>query len=64
MRCGVRPFMSFNQIIGLRKLIIIDRAKGIVDLKILPTNHLEQLFGDRSGSWSVRTNKQWRICFT
>jgi len=51
------------QRIGLRKLIIIHRSKDIVDLKIPPGNRLEKLSGDRIGSWSIRINDQWRICF-
>jgi proteic killer suppression protein len=29
-----------------------------------PSNRLEKLNGDRAGRWSVRINKQYRICFT
>jgi proteic killer suppression protein len=29
-----------------------------------PSNRLEKLRGDRAGRWSVRINKQYRICFT
>lgn len=35
----------------------------INDLKIPPSNHLEQLKGDRKGEYSIRINDQWRICF-
>ena len=49
--------------IGLRKLIIINRAKDLNDLKIPPGNKLEQLYGDRQDQFSIRINDQYRICF-
>jgi len=51
------------QRIGLRKLIIINRAKDLNDLKIPPGNKLEQLTGNRQGQYSIRINDQFRICF-
>lgn len=51
------------QRIGLRKLIIINRAKDLNDLKIPPGNKLEKLTGNRQGQFSIRINNQWRICF-
>jgi addiction module HigA family antidote len=51
------------QRIGLRKLIIINRAKDLNDLGIPPGNKLEQLSGDRKGQFSIRINDQYRICF-
>ncbi len=51
------------QRIGLRKLILIHRAKDVNDLRIPPGNRLEQLSGDRKGQYSIRINDQWRICF-
>lgn len=52
------------QRIALRKLIIIDNAENINDLRVPPANHLEQLSGDREGQYSIRINNQFRICFT
>ncbi|EEJ41294.1 type II toxin-antitoxin system RelE/ParE family toxin [Limosilactobacillus vaginalis] len=52
------------QRIALRKLIMIDNAENINDLRIPPANHLEQLSGDREGQYSIRINSQFRICFT
>jgi proteic killer suppression protein len=46
-----------------RKLIIIDAAEAINDLRIPPGNRLEKLKGDRDGQFSIRINDQWRICF-
>ena len=51
------------QRIGLRKLIIINRAKDLNDLSIPPGNKLEQLSGERKGQFSIRINDQYRICF-
>ncbi|MCL4467946.1 MAG: type II toxin-antitoxin system RelE/ParE family toxin [Deltaproteobacteria bacterium] len=51
------------QQIALRKLIMINNAKNMNDLRIPPANRLEKLSGDRSGQYSIRINDQWRICF-
>lgn len=48
---------------ALIKLMQIDNAEKIDDLKIPPSNHLELLSGDRAGQYSIRINNQWRICF-
>lgn len=52
------------QKIALRKLIMMDNAENIQDLKVPPSNHLEKLSGDRAGQYSIRINDQYRICFT
>ena len=52
------------QKVALRKLMMIDNAKTLDDLRIPPNNHLEQLHGDRASQYSIRINDQWRICFT
>lgn len=51
------------QKMALRKLIMIDNAKDVNDLKVPPGNHLEQLKGNRLGQYSIRINDQYRICF-
>lgn len=48
---------------ALNKLIAINIAISINDLRNPPSNHLEQLKGKRASQYSVRINKQWRICF-
>ena len=48
---------------ALRKLLILDAAEALDDLKVPPGNRLEKLHGDRAGQHSVRVNQQWRICF-
>ena len=52
------------QTIALRKLIYMDKAKSLNDLRIPPANRLELLHGDREGQYSIRINSQYRICFT
>ncbi|MEX2436777.1 MAG: type II toxin-antitoxin system RelE/ParE family toxin [Candidatus Paceibacterota bacterium] len=46
-----------------RKLIIIDSAVSLIDLKSPPGNNLKKLKGNRDGQYSTRINNQWRICF-
>ncbi len=51
------------QQIGRRKLRMLNNSQNLIDLKIPPSNQLESLKGDRKGQYSIRINKQWRICF-
>lgn len=51
------------QQIALRKLIMIDNAQSVEDLRVPPGNHLERLQGDREGQYSIKINDQYRICF-
>lgn len=46
-----------------RKLDMIDAARAVQDLRQPPGNRLELLRGDRRGTYSIRINDQWRICF-
>lgn len=46
-----------------RKLLLVDAATRLEDLRVPPGNRLEQLSGDRRGLHSIRVNDQWRICF-
>lgn len=48
---------------AFNKLNLIDVAESIKDLKFPPSNFLEKLQGDRLGQYSIRINKQYRICF-
>ena len=52
------------QKVALRKLIMIDNAQSLEDLRVPPANRLEQLQGDRDGQYSIRINDQYRICFS
>lgn len=51
------------QRIALRKLIMIDAADSVNDLRVPPGNRLESLSGDRKGQYSIRINDRFRICF-
>jgi proteic killer suppression protein len=46
-----------------RKLLLLDGAGALNDLRSPPGNRLEALKGDRRGQHSIRINDQWRICF-
>lgn len=45
------------------KLLLLDAAEEIGDLRTPPGNRLEVLRGRRAGQHSIRVNRQWRICF-
>ena len=49
--------------LAYRKLLVLDAAERLEDLRVPPGNQLEKLSGDRKGQHSIRINKQWRICF-
>ncbi|NMG10653.1 type II toxin-antitoxin system RelE/ParE family toxin [Brasilonema sp. UFV-L1] len=51
------------QKVALRKLLLLNAATSINDLRIPPGNRLEKLVGNRKGQYSIRINDQWRICF-
>lgn len=46
-----------------RKLTQINRVRGLAELAVPPGNKLERLLGDRAGQYSIRINRQYRICF-
>ena len=49
--------------IGRRKLRMVNNAQDLRDLRSPPGNRLDQLKDDRAGQYSVRINRQWRVCF-
>lgn len=51
------------QRVALRKLVLLDAAVSLDDLRSPPGNRLEKLAGDRAGEHSIRINDQWRVCF-
>ncbi len=59
----IRRFPVSLQRTMLRKLVVLDAADSLHDLRSPPGNRLEKLRGDRSGQHSIRINDQWRICF-
>ncbi|MBW4657140.1 MAG: type II toxin-antitoxin system RelE/ParE family toxin [Drouetiella hepatica Uher 2000/2452] len=51
------------QTVALRKLLMLDAAVSINDLRVPPGNRLKKLEDDREKQYSIRINDQWRICF-
>ena len=49
--------------IAWRKLVMLDAAERLNDLRVPPGNRLEKLGGEREGQYSIRINDQWRISF-
>jgi proteic killer suppression protein len=45
------------------RLIRLDAATSLEDLRALRGNRLEALSGRRKGQFSIRINDQYRICF-
>jgi proteic killer suppression protein len=48
---------------ALAKLIAVNIATNVEELRVPPGNRLEKLRGDREGKWSIRINQQYRVCF-
>ena len=57
-----RRFRAIERI-ARRKLEMLEAAERLEDLRSPPGNKLEALKGDRQGQFSIRINKQFRICF-
>ena len=51
------------QDLARRKLVMLDAASELKDLRVPPGNRLEALRGDRKRQHSIRINDQWRVCF-
>jgi proteic killer suppression protein len=49
---------------ALSKLLVLNAATNVEDLRAPPGNRLEKLRGDREGQWSIRVNRQYRVCFS
>lgn len=47
-----------------RKILQLDAAMTVEDMRAPPGNRLHPLEGDRAGQWSVSVNDQFRLCFT
>ena len=58
-----KKFPAEIQETALRKLIMIDNAASLNDLKVPPGNHLEKLSGNHERQHSIRINTKYRICF-
>ena len=58
----VRRFVAIERV-AQRKLAQLDAAATLDFLRVPPGNRLEALRGDRRGTYSIRINDQWRLCF-
>jgi len=58
----VREFEGFADQ-AENRLRLLDAADSLTALRMLPSNRLEALGGDRRGQFSIRVNRQWRVCF-
>jgi proteic killer suppression protein len=59
---GHRDWKAFERI-ARRKLLLLDSARSLHDLKAPPANRLEALRRDRAGQHAIRVNDQYRVCF-
>ena len=58
----VRRFANIASV-ARRKLRQLEIAGRLEDLRVPPGNRLEALRGDRAGQYSIRINRQFRVCF-
>ena len=58
----VGDFQGFEQQ-AAKRLTILNAVPSLETLRAMPSNRLEALGGNRKGQYSIRTNRQWRICF-
>ena len=49
--------------VAKRKLMVLDSARSLEDLKSPPNNRLHALSHERSGQHAIRINDQYRLCF-
>ena len=57
-----RRFQGFVKVLQ-RKLLLLDGAEILSDLRAPPNNQLEALTRDRIGQHAIRVNDQFRLCF-
>lgn len=62
-RRWVRGVSREIQAAALARLELLEAIRAVEDLRLPPSNRLENLGGDRAGQWSIRVNRQWRLCF-
>ena len=51
------------ELVARRKLVMIDAAAKLDDLKVPPGNKLHKLEKDRMSQYGIRINDQYRVCF-
>ncbi len=59
----VKKLPNEVQLVGRRKLRMLNNSQGLADLQIPPSNRLEKLGGNLKDFYSIRINIQWRIIF-
>jgi len=59
----VRRFPTALRSVMLGKLLLLDAAVALDELRVPPGNRLEKLKGDRARQHSIRADQQWRVCF-
>jgi toxin HigB-1 len=62
-RQPVRRFPAALHRVMRRKLLLLDAAVALDELRVPPGNRLEKLKRNRAGQYSIRVNDQWRVCF-
>jgi toxin HigB-1 len=58
----VREFEACAKAAG-KALTKLQAAVRLFDLRNPPSNRFEALSGDRQGEYSIRIDRQWRVCF-
>ncbi len=58
----VKDYRSFVDQLA-RRLTYLNDVEELQDLRELRSNRFEALVGKRKGQYSIRINKQWRLCF-
>jgi proteic killer suppression protein len=53
-RRSVKKIAQALQRVALRKLLMLDAAESLDDLRVPPGNRLEKLARDRAGQYSIR----------
>lgn len=48
---------------AMRRMKLLDAARSLDELGVLPGNRLHALKDNRAGQHSISINMQWRICF-
>ena len=59
----VKKLPNEVQLVGRRKLRMLNNSRDLIDLTIPPSNKLEKLKGKLKEYYSIRINDQWRIMF-
>ena len=59
----LNDFLRLYNVWHFVKLMLLDNADSLQDLRWTPGNRLELLQGDRFGQYSLRINSQYRLCF-